>query len=256
MVAICGMNYGQGWAQSQPPSLTTPSFEVASIKVNTSGARPWSIVPIKGGRLTATNVAIKVLLGMAYGVQTSQIVGTPAWVNSERYDISARAEGNPTFREIIPMLKTLLEDRFKLRAHRDIVELSIYALVVSKGGPKIHPSADGSCPQQSAPDDVCGSFRFSGRGLTGKKVTMLMLARALADITDRYVIDKTGLAGQYDVDLEYTPESIILDPTSPPNSGGPPIFLALQEQLALRLESTKGPVPTLVLDHIAKPSDN
>jgi uncharacterized protein (TIGR03435 family) len=259
------------------PAAPRPEFEVASIKLNKSGDGFIRIMPARGGRFTATNVPLQVLITIAYRIKDFQLSGAPPWVMSERYDVEAKAEGNPELDAVLPMLQTLLEDRLQFKFHRDTKEMQIYALVVSKPG-KLHP-AEGECgprpdglPPPPEPGKVptppCGGFfMFPGR-LNGQKVPITQLVDVLSRFTGRIVVDKTNLTGKYDINLEYTPDQgQILGP--PPGGGpnglpslppidpnGPSLFTALQEQFGLKLESQKGPVEMIVVDHIERPSEN
>jgi uncharacterized protein (TIGR03435 family) len=259
------------------PAAPRPEFEVASIKLNKSADRRMMIMPPRGGRFTATNVTMQLVITLAYRVKDFQLSGAPAWLNSERYDIEAKAEADPAFEAALPMLQTLLEDRLQLKFHRESKELPVYALVVAKAG-KLH-EAEGECgPRPNTPPPPpepgklpsapCGGFfGFPGR-LSGQKVAIPQLLDSLSRFTGRVVLDKTNLTGKYDINLEYTPEQGQFQgppggatppglPTPPPTDpNGPSLFTALQEQLGLKLESQKGPVEMLIIDHVERPSEN
>ncbi len=252
---------------AQPP--LRPHFEVASIKPNTSDARLVHIIPAQGGRLDIENVPLKLIIATAYGLQQFQISGAPAWTSSDRYDIRAKAAGNPPQSEIGgPMLQSLLEERFHLRYHRETRQLPVYALMPAKNGPKLQPSSPGSCrrfsidtplgptytPGQAPP---CGFRGFARDGLHMYGVTAAELAAALSASELRTsVLDKTGITGTFDIDLKWTRQSMETVPAAEPSDAGPSIFTALPEQLGLRLESTKGPVDIFVIDQIEKPIDD
>ncbi|MGA8593910.1 MAG: TIGR03435 family protein [Bryobacteraceae bacterium] len=275
-----------GLAQA-PQSQEHPAFEVASIKPAKSGTPFVGIRSVPGsGRFTASNVSIRMLITMAYKLQPFQLEGGPAWLASDRYDIEATPErtGNDDsakqqhvdfeqqFEQQRLRIQALLEDRCKLKFHRETRELPIYALVVAKNGPKLKPSEQ----KKHAPMMGIGRGRLEGQG-----VKLSFLADALSHQLDRTVLDKTGLTGNYDIKLEYTPDQsqggpgfggppgegpgpgagpgpgpMGKDTPAPPDSNGPSIFTALQEQLGLKLESQKGPVEILVIDHVEKPSEN
>jgi uncharacterized protein (TIGR03435 family) len=191
------------------------------------------------------------LFQFAFGTPESQISGIPAPLNSEKFDIEARSD--PSIDAQLSkldsdqaklqkqlMLQSLLADRFKLTWHKEIRQLPVFDLVIAKGGSKLQESkADGRTYNT-------GTQRISDQG-----VTMPVLADQLAARLGRPVIDKTGLTGRYDVTLKWTP-----DDTEPAPDAPPSIFTAVQEQLGLKLESTKGPVETLVIDHVEEPSPN
>jgi uncharacterized protein (TIGR03435 family) len=207
-----------------------------------------------------------------------QVVGGPAWMDSTRYDISARAAGNPPRSEMYgPMQQSLLEDRFKLKVHREMREGRVYLLTFARGGAKLKATAEGACvvadidhPGSSA-TPVCGKAKIV-RG--GTLVTVDMAGATIADlctqlnlVMDREVIDRTGLTGRFDIHLEVTPGDLqpkfvagraVDQPGGSTNDDqdGPSISVALQQQLGLKLETGRGPVPVIVVDHIERPLDN
>jgi uncharacterized protein (TIGR03435 family) len=241
------------------------AFEVAAIKPNKSGGG-GSRSSFDGIRLTATNISVKSLIQYdAYGIPAPQILGGPNWLASDRFDIEAkvddalvaemakldREQRNQMERK---MVQQLLADRFKLAVHHETKELPVYALVVAKGGPKLTASKD--------PDKGTSTSSNNGR-LTTKGSTMEKLAETLtanlARELGRVVIDKTGIEGRYDLALTWSPENnsaAMMNASNEASPPGPSIFTALQEQLGLKLESSKGPVQTLVIDHIEQPSEN
>ena len=280
-------------AQSPAANSGTPAFEVASVRPNISSeARGIRLQP--GGRFTAVGIPLRDLIRIAYGLQTlllpGQIVGGPDWLGSDRFDIVAKAErdfgppppeGAPP-KELLAMLRTLLEDRFKVKVHTETRELPIYALVMARSdrtmGPQLHSSA-GDCvrpgsapprdnvPPPRAPDAsrFCGNIRNNLTGVvSGTAVTMEQWATTLATfpIVSRVVRDRTGLTGEFDLHLEFVP--VFLQNPNPdggpvPNpdaNSGANLFTALQEQLGLKLDSQKGPVDVLVIDRAEKPSED
>ena len=187
----------------------TPAFEVASVRQNKSGSprAPASILP--GGRFSATNNTVRALILNAYGISASPslLSGGPAWIDSDAYDIDARAEasaipssmsGKPLWDKTRLMLRTLLADRFKLSIHREPKEMSIYELVVAKNGPKLKSTA-ADC---NASVYTCHSFSGNPRRLTGTGIDMDDLAVELTYRGDRIVVDKTGIPGLFDVVLQ------------------------------------------------------
>ncbi len=275
-LAVAGLMLGACHAFGQP-ATPRPEFEVASIKLNRSGDRRIMIRPAQGGRFTATNIPMQFFINQAYSIKDFQLSGAPAWLMSERYDIEAKAEGNPSTSEMLPMIQALLEDRLKLKVHRETKEQQVYVLLVAKAG-RLH-EAEGECaPRPSTPPPPpepgkmptapCGGFfMFPGR-LSGQKVGIAQLIDPLSRFTGRVVLDKTNLTGKYDINLDYTPEQGQfqappggapppgLPPLPPTDPNGPSLFTALQEQLGLKLESQKGPVEMLVIDHVERPSEN
>jgi len=245
---------------SAQPAADSAKFEVASIKPSTPGENRVSIQAAPGGRFTTKNVTVKQLMQQAFGIRDFQITGGPGWMASERFDVSAKADGNPSQEEFRAMMRNLLKDRFQLAFHTESKEGSVYALVVAKGGPKIQESkSPGNGP----------NLRRQRTQVSAVGAPMPMVAAVLSDYVGRQVIDKTGLTGQYDFTLEWTADNPP-PPGSPEapgttagaassttsESSGPSIFTALQEQLGLKLESQKGTVDSYIIDKIEKPTEN
>jgi uncharacterized protein (TIGR03435 family) len=227
-----------------------------------------------------TNLALRRLILIAYGVQDYQLSGDPPWVGTDHYDIQAKADGNTSVQQMEgAMLQILLEERFKLTIHRETRQLPVYELRIGKGGARLQPSKEGSCipysvdspPPASKAEEprstFCGlrpAVDGLNRTLDGRGVTMAALATNLSrtynSVLGRNVIDGTKLTGTFDVHLTWAidPLTGLADPgtAASPDVAGPSIFTALQEQLGLRLESTKGPVEVLAIDHIEKSSVN
>jgi len=273
------------WAQAPSAPADLPKFDVASIKANKSGDEGKYLRRQPGGLYTTTNAPLRALIASAYlnefPPKGRLIFGGPGWIDSERFDIEARADGKPGNEQERLMLQSLLEDRFKLVLHHETRRLPIYALVLSKPGkigPQLTPhSGSAKCTEfeagkglvQPGPGEAmpayCGGFFMNPRpgGLreTGNKITMDMLGQFLSQSVDRTVVNRTGLSGVFDFTLEFAPElgpasqsdstANASDPSTPPS-----IFTALQEQLGLKLESQKGPVDALVIDHVEQPSEN
>jgi len=227
-----------------------------------------------------TNLAARRLILIAYNVQDYRLLGDPPWVDSDHYDIQAKAGGATTVQQMEgPMLRVLLEERFKLNLHREERQLPVYRLSVVQGVAKLLHSKEGGCTpyvvDSPPPASAQGEPRLAFRGLhvtaaglnrtlDGKGVTMEALAASLSrtynSLLGRNVIDATGLAGTFDIHLTWTIDPLTA-PAGPdtaplPDLTGPSILTALQEQLGLKLESAKGPVEVLVIDHIEKPSAN
>jgi uncharacterized protein (TIGR03435 family) len=251
-----------GQATNSPPAAPT-AYTVASIKPNKSSDDRFMLRPLPGGGLTATGVTLKMLIGFAYGVFAYQISGGPTWIGTERWDIQAKTdgvEGRLPPAQSGALLRALIEDRFQLKARRESKEMPVYALVVAKNGPKpkLHPSD----PANAKPSAMLGG----GSGIFTDS-SMAGFAARLSEQLGRPVIDRTDLKGGYDFTLQWTPapgegsaESIGLppraEPPAPGDSNGPSIFTALQDQLGLKLESTKGPAEILIIDNVERPSEN
>jgi uncharacterized protein (TIGR03435 family) len=247
-----------------------PSFEVASVKPSsaTSGLPGVRFPP--GGRMIATNMNLKSLITVAWSVDWLQISGGPAWLESDPYDIDAKADGDPPRSEKRIMLRSLLEDRFHLTMHQETKEAPGYALVMANPGhpgPGITPAREDSCikidPQKPLPQttDVvfCGGFRVVPKSkegqnypslvLEGHSVSLESVARALVTVVQRTVVDETHLPGIFDVTLEYVDPRI----QSP---DAPSAFAAVREQLGLKLESRKLPLELYIVDHVERPGAN
>jgi uncharacterized protein (TIGR03435 family) len=230
-----------------------PAFEVASIKPSNYQGGPLRVTArIGADGIDFSNVTPRLCIQRAYGVKPYQVKG-PEWINTERYMILAKAAGAVPEDKILLMLQTLLAERFKLALHREEKEMQIYALVVSRNGPKLKEATDEGATQIS-PD---------GRETVFERVSMGMLAGTVAGSVDRPVIDATGLKGLYNFRLSWAndvrprpnaPAAGSPDATDPDDA--PSIFTALQERLGLKLEPGKAPVDVLVIDHIEKPSRN
>jgi bla regulator protein blaR1 len=244
-----------------------PRFEVASIKPNVSNDGRVS-VGASGSRYTATGVSLALLIRNAYRVQEFQIIGAPSWAESDRFDIVATmpAESNPApvgpgalSRQAL-MMQALLEERFHLVVRKETRDMPVYALVTARAdrafGPSLRRSTDSTNSSTVAP----GSIRLRGQ-------TMAQFATALSFLTNtgsslgRLIVDRTGLEGNYDVDLHFTPDRIPnFGPGGPPQ-GLPPIdpdaasiYAAMREQLGLKLDAQRAPVDVIVVDRVEKPT--
>jgi len=275
------LNAAPGGAQSQVQVTDTAAhvYEVASIKPNKSGDNMVRMM-IRPDGLSATGATLDMLIQNAYGVRYFQISGSPSWFKSERYDIEAKMDGSVVEElrklsddqretETRRMLQALLADRFQLKLHSDTKQLAVYALVPAKNGPKLQAAKAGDTYPNGfkGPDGGGGAgmifMEGSGGPVTGQGVPIADLVRLLSQQLGRTVLDKTGLTGKYDFTLKWTPDENQgppgppgADNAPPPDSSGPSIFTAVQEQLGLKLESQKGAVKILVVDHGEKPSEN
>ena len=201
------------------------------------------------GRFKAINATVSFLIQYAYGIKDFQLSGGPGWMDSDKFDIDATGE-KADDRQFPQMMRSLLTDRFQLKFHRDTRTLPVFDLVVTKDGPKFKHATD---------TEVAGT-RGGGGQITVSKGTLANLASLLSNILGRKVTDKTGLAGDYDMTLKWTPDDYQPPPLKPngppPDPNSPSIFTAVQEQLGLKLESSKGPVEVIVVDSVQKPSEN
>jgi uncharacterized protein (TIGR03435 family) len=267
-------------AQAPAPETKLPAFEVASVKRNTS-SDPATVGGgfFPGGRYIAKDITVRALIREAYRVQGFQIVGGPSWITADKFDILAKAEGDPKPGPgdplgpppiIFLMLRSLLAERFKVAVHNETRDLPIYAIVMAKSdgslGPQLRaPAIDCSTydfrnAPAPPPGGFCGGIRGGPGTMMGKGATMRQLALNLSPRLGRVVLDRTGLSGSFDLDLAWTPvgpadASANGVPTASADAG-PSIFTALQEQLGLKVESTKGPVDVLVIDHVQHPTSD
>lgn len=266
-----------------------PAFEVASIKRGVSAVGPMDPVSVSykpGGRMIATNAPLRLLIQFAYAVhdsphsqplRASQVVGGPAWIDSEGYNIEAKPEANTDQKRAWLMLQTLLADRFRLKLHRETRELPVYDLTARNGGIKLPPAKEANCVSfqpgmtpRSIPGSVdCGYAPLmltpTGLRMNGRKLHMADLVRELALTLGRPVMDKTGFTGEFDLHLNYTDDSLTKSPGSatedasgnrPPGEPNLSIVFAAMQQLGLKLEPAKGPVEVLVVDHAERPTAN
>jgi uncharacterized protein (TIGR03435 family) len=251
-------------------AIERPQFEVASLKPNASGAAGFSIVPQPGGGLRANNIHLLRLIAVAYSVTDFQIFSSIKWLESDRYDLDAKSSGPAPLPQLRLMLQSLLDERFKLKIHRETRELPIYSLIPAKGGAAapagLVETADGDCSaantaQAALPNGTtCGVVNIGRGWIRGQRGHISQLADRLSTLLDRTVVDKTGLAGNYNITLTWTPEP---EPVRQPGDVqpanvpiGPSIFSSLEQQLGLKLVSGKGPVEVIVVDSAEKVTGN
>ena len=236
LLLLCLVAFGQ----TQP----RPAFDVASIKPNTTGggSQHFGTEP---GRVDATNVSVKAMIELAFELEGFRITGGPPWLDTQTYDILAKT-GQPD-RVSIPTLRllfqSLLEDRFALKFHRETRQSTVYSMAAVKGGAKLTPSA----PETRTTNNT--NLNKTSNTIIATHSTMDSFAEMLGHQLGRTVIDNTGLKGNFDYKVTWVPDEV-------PNSSGPSLFTAIQEQLGLKLESAKGPVEFLVVDSVQKASDN
>jgi bla regulator protein BlaR1 len=263
-------------ARAQDAPADIPKFDVASIKPNKSGEMRMMFRFTPDG-MNMQGIPPQLMLTQAFNVEDDCIVGAPAWVKTDRFDIEAKVAPEDAPRldklkreERMAMLQPLLQDRFNLKFHHETREMPVYVLVLAKGGSKLKPAGDDTTKMPRMMMGI-GSLEANG-------AQMDMLTHVLSGQVGRTVIDKTGLTGKYDFSLHFMPEHMPSGmgqgpgpgpggpgggPAGAPAGGPPPpdasapgIFTAIQEQLGLKLESEKGPVDVIVIDHIDKPSEN
>jgi uncharacterized protein (TIGR03435 family) len=260
VVVAVAISASGAWAQSAAPRPKFDAFEVATIKPVDSGPKSGRFITMQGtNRFVEKDYTLKLLIAAAYDLNPRTISGGPAWVESDHYDILAVTPGEvrPNHDEQMSMLRSLLTERFKLTFHREQKVFSIYVLEVGKNGPKLKLSTAGADDPAVVGPGVVYPQRIvlPGRNATmGNFVSLLQRA-----ILDRPVVDKTGLTGKYDFDLEWAPDETQFGGDVPPAGAAatsPPLFEAVQQELGLKLEATRGPVDALVVDAVERPAAN
>ena len=245
-------------AQSPAPRPKFDAFDVATVKPVDSDAKSGRYITMQGtNRFVEKDYTLKLLIAAAYDLNPRTISGGPAWIGTDHYDILAVTPGDvrPDHDEQMTMLRSLLTDRFKLTFHREPKVFSIYQLELAKNGPKLKEStAHPDDPVVVGPGVVYPQrIVLPGRNATmGNFVSLLQRA-----ILDRPVVDKTGLSGRYDFDLEWAPDETQFGgdvPAATSAATSPPLFEAIQQELGLKLEATKGPVDALVVDKAERPT--
>ena len=284
-----------GSAHAAQESPGAPSFEVASIKPNNSGDGRV-MMQNQPGRFSATNVTLRLLIRNSYQLQDFQISGGPAWISSDHFDIVAKIDASDaaamTPGPPVPgqgpnrlqlMIRSLLRDRFKLAVHTETKDQPIYALVLARNDGRLGPSLKKSetdcaalmaargrgplAPPAPGEPMPCGIRIGMGNMAVGGS-TLAQFANSLGMFVGRVVLDRTGLAGAYDINLTWTPDQMPQRPPGTPSDqpirangvdidpNGPSIFTAVQEQLGLKLDAQRGPVEMLVIDRAEKPVEN
>lgn len=268
------------------PRAQEPEFEVASLKPNKSGGGMIGIRFPGVGQFNVINMPLREMIRFSYDLQPMQIEGGPDWTSTDRFDIVAKAEGRPTMRQVHAMMRSLLVERFELRTHFETRELPIYELVMARadkrlganlqpatdecravrvpnGSPKPPPPPAGGPgpgvipPSDDGMDMRCGAM-FGPGYITLRQFTMERFAHDLTMVARRVVVNRTGLEGRYDIDVEFSPEFRPAPPPGAPEIAVPPsdapsLFTAIQEQLGLKLEAARGPVQMLIVDSASRP---
>jgi uncharacterized protein (TIGR03435 family) len=240
--------------------LPCQTFDLATVRPNHNGAGRGDLTA-SPGMLTIRNLALRAIIGSAYGLADYQISG-PKWLGQERFDIVAKTDASITGEdEMLPLLQPLLADRFHLTVHRETKQLPAFVLTVGPNGPKLEAAdAGGAAPPSKK------AKKSSGSRIHAEHLTMPQFAEILSRRLGRPVLDMTKLAGAYRVNLEWAAENETAKPDKPAkavsgtakaDTDRPSIFTALQEQMGLRLQARKAPVQVVVIDHIEKtPTEN
>lgn len=258
------------WAIPEPPPppkpmdpKSDPEFAVATIKPS-DPARPGKLFTVRGQDVVTINTTLADLITMAFDLHPKQLSGGPSWMESDKYDVTGRPSvpGQPSVAQLKIMMQKMVKDRFQLKFHNEKKELPVYTINVLKSGAKLAAS-------QAAPGSLPGLF-FGGAGPAGgvafnvRNATLAEVAQTIqTSVLDKPVVDQTGLTGKYDFTLKFTPDASQMTgfgqrpPATADNPDAPPdLFTAIQQQLGLKLESTKAPVEVMVIDHVEKPSAN
>ena len=299
LAAACGLGAVYAQTTSAQPRPATPKWEVTTVKPCAPGSRP-SRAAATPGRLVVACMSVMGLINGSYvlyadgtlhlpGARLVPIENGPEWIRSDSYSIEAKAEGSPSQAPpsqtmmLGPMLQALLKERFKLQIHSEFRDVPAYVLTVGKGGPKLQPAQEGGCrpiglatspvPPPQPPLPPCRVALFTKGEFRVLGVTMAEFGAALSSRLDREVIDRTGLAGKFDirVALPGVSETLGLSAPGPPPGGGigpgappnpqdPAAFLdaaqTVAQKVGLKLEAGKGPGRFLVIDHVERPSPN
>ncbi len=255
-----------------------PAFDAVSVKVNTGGTGPTRVATFPN-RFSAVNATLHMLVRYAFNVPDYRLSGGPNWMDADRFDIEGAAGRTAEFDEIRAMTRAALEDRFRLRSHVEKRDQPLFVLTVArrdgKLGDQMAPATDECKPltppkgfPPPPPPPPGGASAGGPRGpsilspfaISGRKLAMSMLVATLSNALNRHVVDRTNLTGTFDLDLYWLPDQLPLTPPGAPpmpiDPTWPPLSTALQEQLGLRLDSSRGPVDVLVIDSVEKPSSD
>jgi uncharacterized protein (TIGR03435 family) len=224
------------------------AFEVASIKpIDRTGVSGHGSMQQSGARVTFNGYTLNGLLMYAYDIRNYQISGGPSWMASDTFVITAKAEGDatPAVAQIRLMLQALIADRFDVKLHRETKDAKVYLLEPAKGGFKLEPSKTQRSTMQMRPGHMAML-----------KVPAAQWAALLSSVLNRPVLDRTGATGEFDFSLDSPDIMGARNMQEAEDAPGPSIFTAIQEQLGLKLEPTKGPIDTFIIERATKPSDN
>jgi uncharacterized protein (TIGR03435 family) len=251
------------------------SFEVASVKPRDPANPRSMMVGDPSGRFTTMNIPVVMLIRTAYGLQNDQVVGGPDWIRTEGFNITAKAPDGTPVTAMGPMIESLLADRFQLTFHREKRELPVYALVKARSdgslGPRMTPNPcvwdftkPPAPPKPGEPQ--CGNISEGFGRMTLNAMPVPVFLQYLAPKLNRVVVDRSGLTGNFDIELQWTPDQLPARPPGAPadqpirvngveiDPNGPSLFTALQEQLGLKLDGARAPVEVLVIDRVERPT--
>lgn len=221
-------------------TASAPRIEAASVKPSRQNPGNGSGFTTGHGRIHGENVTLRRCIIGAWSVGPNQIIGGPDWLDTDRFEIEAKADQPVGDSALMTLLQGILASRFSLALHHESRQQQVYLLEVAKIGPKLASAAGGQ------------SFDQNGRGrIDSRNTSMEHFAQILGRQMDLPVLNRTGLDGVYNLKLEWTPEA-----AQQGNDAGPTIYTAIQEQLGLRLRSARMPVDVLVIDHAERPTEN
>jgi len=277
------------FAAGQVPGESAPAFEVASVRGIDSVTSPQMVIRTPpGGGLEARRVTPRFLIRYAFAIDDSLIVGAPGWTGSARFDVMAKGAADVPAEVTRAMLRTLLRERFNLRSHTEARDLPVYVLVPARRDPQLGRNLrpanvacverDQAAPRPSRPKSLpppsqslpCG-LRVAFGHISGGGITMQDVVNVLTQPTSRPVLDQTALVGRFDLVLNFTPEALRVAPSpdrqgaaqlqsdplpTPADPSAPSIFTAVQEQLGLKLDSSRGQIEVLVIDNVERPDPN
>lgn len=252
------------WTIPDPPppvvhmsADANPSFDAVTIKPSRPNT-PGKLFTVRGREVLAINTTLSDILTLAFSLHPKQIINAPSWMEEDHYDVTGTPDtpGQPNIDQMRVLFQKMVADRFQLKFHRDKKELAVYALTVGKGGPKLTKS--------TADPNNTPSLAFTRLGtLPARNASMAEFAGVMQmAVTDKPIVDQTGLTGKWDFTLNWTPDATQFiglggGNAPPPDPDGPPdLFTAIQQQLGLKLESTKAPADVFVIDKVEKPSEN
>jgi uncharacterized protein (TIGR03435 family) len=246
---------------SQAQADAPRKFEVVSVKRNVSGRGGWSLNPLPGGRFSAQNLPVRQVVLFAYGLRDFQLINDPAWLQSLRFDIDARANADVPLVSMRDLVKSLLADRFGFAAHSETRQLPIYALVLLRTDRSPGPALklrDCQTPQEAVRTvgTGCGSVINDTGRISGSGASIAMLANSLSGILNSVVTNKTGLSGDFDFELRWSDAGVAAPNQTTGLNDAPALTTAVQEQLGLRLQPDRGPVEVLVVDRVSEPTEN
>jgi uncharacterized protein (TIGR03435 family) len=261
-----------------PLNAQAPAFEAASVRP-TKSSLPGGVTDFRaGGQFTAENVTLLDLIRTAYNVEPYRLAGGPEWMRRDRFDVQARAGVDVSIERARLMLRTMLVERFMLRARIETRDVPTYNLVMSRQdgrlGPGLRPASPTACvdrgpmPARAPAGELpsCGLLPAGPERMSGRRVSLERLTAQLSSMTGRLVADRTGLAGMFDIDLEWAmtdAQAAALAALTPPggtppapNPNRPGLFTAVEEQLGVKLQSSAGPVEVVVIESVDRPTPN